>query len=73
MSEYNDIGKMLLYFGIILIILGGIFLLNGRYPFISKIPGNVIIHRKNITFFLPLGICILISIILNLIFRIFKH
>lgn len=72
MSEYNDLGKILLYFGIILIVLGGIFLLNEKYPFICKIPGNIIIRRKNITFFFPLVICILISVILNLILRIFK-
>ncbi|GAH09391.1 unnamed protein product, partial [marine sediment metagenome] len=33
MSEFNMIGKTLLFFGVALIILGGIFLLVGKLPF----------------------------------------
>ena len=73
MWEYNSIGKLLIYFGIILLILGGIFYLNTKFPFINKIPGNIIIQRKNFTFYFPLGLCILISIILNIILRIFHR
>jgi len=73
MSEYSVMGKLLLFFGIILVILGSIFLLNGKYPFLSKMPGNIIIHTKNITFFFPLGFCILVSIVLSFVIRIFNR
>ncbi len=73
MSEYSVMGKLLLFFGIILVILGGIFLLNGKYPFLSKMPGNIIIHTKNITIFFPLGFCILVSIVLSFVIRIFNR
>ena len=73
MSEFNIIGKTLLFCGVVLIILGGIFLLVGKLPFPGRLPGDIVIQRKNIIFYFPLGLCIVISIILTIIFRIFKH
>jgi len=67
------LGKTLLFFGVVLIILGGIFLLVGKLPFPGRLPGDIVIQRKNIIFYFPLGLCIVISIILTIIFRIFRH
>ena len=73
MSEFNLFGRILLFFGMVLIILGTIFLLAGKLPFCGRLPGDIVIQRKNIVFYFPLGLCILISIILTIIFRIFRH
>ena len=73
MSEFNILGKILLFFGAVLIILGTIFLLVGKLPFSGRLPGDIIIQRKFFVFYFPLGLCIVISIILTIIFRIFKH
>jgi len=67
------LGKTLLLFGVVLIILGTIFLLVGKLPFSGRLPGDIVIQRKNFVFYFPLGLCVLISIILTVIFRIFKH
>ena len=67
------LGKTLLLFGVVLIILGTIFLLVGKLPFFGRLPGDIVIQRKNIVFYFPLGLSILISIVLTIIFRIFKH
>jgi len=69
MPEFNLFGKTLLFFGIVLIILGVIFLLAGKLPFSGRLPGDIVIQRKNIIFYFPLGLCILVSIILTIIFR----
>ena len=73
MSEFNILGKTLLFFGVALIILGGVFLLAGKLPFPGRLPGDIIIQRKNIVFYFPLGLCVVISIIFAIIFRIFRH
>jgi len=73
MSGFNLFGKTLLFFGIVLIILGTIFLLMGKLPFSGRFPGDIVIQRKNMVFYFPLGVCILVSIILTIIFRIFRH
>ncbi|HEC91484.1 MAG TPA: DUF2905 domain-containing protein [Candidatus Atribacteria bacterium] len=73
MSEYNLFGKVFLFLGIILIIIGAIFLLAGKLPFPGRLPGDIVIQRKNFIFYFPLGLCILLSIILTIIFRLFRH
>lgn len=68
MFELNPLGKMLIFFGIILILIGGVILLAGRIPWIGRLPGDIFIQKKNFTFYFPLATSIIISIILTLIF-----
>ncbi len=67
MELFSQIGKFLVIGGIILALLGGVLILLGKVPFIGKLPGDIIIQRRNFTFYFPLGTSILISIILTLI------
>ena len=57
---------------VVLLVLGGLFLLLGRLG-MDRLPGDLVFRRGNATFYLPLGLMILISvvgtIVLNLIFR----
>jgi len=72
MSEgIQYIGKFLIIFGIIIIVIGGILLLSGRIPWIGKLPGDIIIQRKNFTFYFPLATSIILSLILTFIFWLF--
>ncbi len=73
MSEFNLWGKTFLFLGIILVILGIIFLLAGKLPFSGRLPGDIIIQRKNFVFYFPLGLCILLSIVLTLISYLFRR
>ncbi|WP_172465769.1 DUF2905 domain-containing protein [Legionella parisiensis] len=65
------IQKILIILGVILLIIG-IF-----WPFIKKIglgklPGDIIIHKNNFTFYFPITTCIIISLIIMLIFWFFN-
>jgi hypothetical protein len=62
------IGKFLIVFGILIIVIGGLLLLSGKIPWIGRLPGDIIIQRKNFTFYFPLATSILLSAILTLIF-----
>ncbi|ACI20979.1 MULTISPECIES: DUF2905 domain-containing protein [Thermodesulfovibrio] len=64
----NEIGKFLILIGIITIIIGLILMLTGKIPFIGRLPGDIVIERKNFIFYFPLGTSILLSIIISLIF-----
>lgn len=70
-----DLGKMLLGFGVLLVILGGILLLagnlTGKVPWLGRLPGDIYIERGNWKFYFPLATSILVSIILTLIFSLF--
>ena len=62
----------------ILIILGiVIFVIGLLYPYIKKIglgqlPGDVIFKSGNSTFLFPVVTCIIISVVLTIIFNLFK-
>ena len=67
MAGMFDLGRTIILFGVILIIIGGVILLLGKIPGIGKLPGDILIERKNFTFYFPLGTSILISILLSFI------
>ena len=73
MSELNPLGKILIFFGVILILIGGVILLAGRIPWIGRLPGDIFIQRKNFSFYFPIATSIIISIILTLIFTLLKR
>ena len=62
----------------ILIILGIIILIIGLlYPYVKKLglvqlPGDIIYKSENSTFFFPIVTCIIISVVLTVIFNLFK-
>lgn len=62
------IGRLLLVLGVIIAAIGGVLLLfrNIGFP-LGRLPGDIIIQRKNFTFYFPLATSILLSIILSLI------
>lgn len=67
------IGKILLVSGLLLAGAGILFLLADRIGWIGKLPGDIIIRRKNVTFSFPLATCILISIVLSLLVWLFRR
>jgi len=64
----NEIGKFLILVGIITIVIGLILMFAGKIPFIGRLPGDIVIEKRNFVFYFPLGTSILLSIILSLIF-----
>ncbi len=69
MIEGKIIGKILITFGVLLIISGLFFYEGVKFPF-GKLPGDIIIKKENFVFYFPITTGILISIILTLIFSI---
>jgi len=64
----QEIGKALIIFGLILIGLGLIMTFIQKVPYIGKLPGDVLLEKKNFTFYFPITTSILASILLSLIF-----
>ncbi|OPY69897.1 MAG: hypothetical protein A4E57_00928 [Syntrophorhabdaceae bacterium PtaU1.Bin034] len=66
------LGKMLIVLGIVIILIGLGFLYAHKIPYLGRLPGDIYIKRDNFTFYFPLATSIVISIILSLIFWIFR-
>ena len=69
---FEGIGKLLLAGAVTLLVLGGLFLLLGRFG-VKRLPGDLVFRRGNLTFYFPIGLMILLSvvgtIVLNIVFR----
>lgn len=63
-----DLGKVLIGFGLLLAVIGGVLVLAGRLPWIGRLPGDIHIQRANWTFYFPLATSLIVSLLLTLIF-----
>ena len=69
----SDLARTLIILGVLLVVVGLALLLVPKIPGLGKLPGDIVIKRENFTFYFPLGTCILISVILSLIFWLFRR
>lgn len=71
----TDLGKILVGFGIVVIVLGSILWLagyfTGKVPWLGRLPGDVYIERGSWSFYFPLGTSIVVSIVLSLLLGLF--
>lgn len=72
MPGLGDLGKTLIFLGYAIILLGVVLLVFSKIPFLGKLPGDIYINRKNFTFYFPLATCILLSLIISLIARLWS-
>ena len=70
-ERMQHIGKILIITGAVISLIGAALLFSGRIPWIGKMPGDILIERKNFTFYFPLATSIFISILLTLLFWLF--
>ena len=52
MSEFQQAGKFLIFAGIFILILGGLFLFGDKIPFLGKLPGRYLYKEKKFYFLL---------------------
>jgi len=62
------LGKILILFGFLLVVLGIFVSFFEKIPYLGKLPGDIYVKKGNFTFYFPLTSCLVISVILSLIF-----
>jgi hypothetical protein len=63
-----DLGKLLLFFGVILVVAGLALIVFGRMNIpLGRLPGDIVYRGKNTTFYFPLATSILLSVVLSLV------
>jgi len=72
MFGFGGLGKMLILLGVFIILVGLLLLIGEKIPWIGRLPGDIVIRKKNFTFYFPLATSILISIILTLLITLFR-
>lgn len=70
----KDLAKTLIAVGIVIVVVGLIFLYRDRLPFLGRLgrlPGDIAYEKENFRFYFPITTSLLISFILSLIYWIF--
>lgn len=68
-----EVGKFLVIIGIAIVVLGFILWSGIGAGFLGKLPGDIRIERGNSVFYFPIVTCIIVSIVLSLIFSLFRR
>jgi uncharacterized membrane protein len=68
----EGVGKLLIGGAVVLLVLGGVLFLLGRFG-VDRLPGDLVLRRGDFTLYFPIGLMILLSvvgtIVLNIVFR----
>jgi len=69
----QNLGKYILFTGIILVVAGLIFMLWGeKLRWLGHLPGDIRIEREHFRFYFPLTRMVLVSIVITLIINLLK-
>ncbi len=72
MNPLSDMGKFLIVIGLVLAAIGLVMVMLPKIPFLGKLPGDIVIRKGNFTLYFPLATSIILSIILTIIFSLFR-
>ncbi|MFA5354679.1 MAG: DUF2905 domain-containing protein [Thermodesulfovibrionales bacterium] len=67
MNSIEHIGKFLIVTGVVIAVVGVLVALSGKIPGIGRLPGDILIQKRNVTIYFPLATSIIISLVLTLI------
>lgn len=62
---FNELSKILIIFGVILIVIGILLLFLPKIPLIGRLPGDIYIEKENFKFYFPIVSSIIISAIVS--------
>jgi hypothetical protein len=72
MTPLSGLGKALIIAGTIMAGIGVLFLIAPKIPWLGRLPGDLTVKRDGFRLYFPLTTCIIISILLTLLFNLFK-
>ncbi|MBN1581294.1 MAG: DUF2905 domain-containing protein [Anaerolineae bacterium] len=70
MSGWSQLGKLLVFLGVSIAVVGGVLLLLSKIPWLGQLPGDIRIERKGFSCFFPLATSIIISLLLTVVLNI---
>jgi len=72
----QEIGRLLMLAGVVLLVCGAALMLAGRLPWLGRLPGDIVVERENVRIHAPIVTMMVISLVLtvviNLIARLWR-
>lgn len=72
-TPFSSLPRLLIVFGITLIAAGLVFLLLERQGLPWRLPGDIVIRRKNWSVWVPITTSVLLSIVLTVLLNLFRR
>jgi uncharacterized protein HemY len=69
----SEFGKLLLIIGGMIFLLGLLLSFSGKIPYLGQLPGDILVKKKNFSFYFPLTTCIILSIVLTALVYFFTN
>ena len=74
MDPSRELGKLLLIFGIVIVVAGALLFFGAKLPFrLGRLPGDISYQGRNGSFYFPIVTCILLSAALTLLFWVVSY
>jgi len=67
------LGRPFLIAGAVLLGVGLLLTIAPKIPGLGRLPGDIVWRRGSFTFYFPLATCIVVSLVLTLLFRLFRR
>ena len=72
MPGFSDLGKVLIVLGAFIAGIGVLLLMGDKIPWIGRLPGDILVKKERFTFYFPIVTCIILSVLLTIIFSLFR-
>ncbi len=63
----ENFGRILIWTGLGVVVLGAVLLLASKIPGLGHLPGDISIHGENFTVYIPIATMIVVSLVLTLL------
>jgi hypothetical protein len=73
MDSFEPIGRALVIIGVFLVVLGAIMLLTPRVPWLGRLPGDIVIHRDDLTIYIPITTMLIVSVVLSVVLSVISR
>ena len=70
MIDSSHLGRIIIVFGLCIVLLGVFVLFAGKIPFIGNLPGDIHIRRPGFGFHFPIVTCLVLSILLTVVLNV---
>ncbi len=73
MTGLSELGRVILVMGLVLVVVCLLLMFGCKVPWLGRLPGDITIQRGNFRFYFPLVTCLLLSLLMTLLLRLFRH
>ena len=69
----QELGRPLILIGVVLVVVGLFLAYGPRIPLLGRLPGDIVWRRGSTTVYFPIVTCIVLSLLLTLLFSLFRR